>query len=57
MTTPPEVYRNEWEVLLAWHREQQFKCADRELYCDAQDHKQRCEAISLYLTSRKEPTT
>ena len=36
----------EWEVVLAWHRQQQYDCAQREDYTEADHHKRRAEQIA-----------
>lgn len=36
----------EWEVLLAWHRQQQYDHAQREDYASADYHKRRAEQIA-----------
>ena len=41
-----EISKNEIEVLIAWHREQQWESAQRENYLDADDHKKRAEQLA-----------
>lgn len=40
---------SEVEVLIAWHRDEQFRLADREEYSDARDHKDRAETLRQQL--------
>ena len=40
---------SELEKLWAWHKDEQFRLADKEEYSEAEDHKERAKEIRAFL--------
>jgi hypothetical protein len=46
LTAKPVILeRYEIEALIDWHRDQQYRCAEKEEYAEANDHKHRTEQL------------
>jgi len=43
----------EIDALMEWHRDEQYKCSDREEYIDADWHRNRVELLNRFLEENK----
>jgi len=44
-----EIQEYEYQVLYDWHRDQMWKCSDKQEFNDAAYHKRRAEEIQTFI--------